>query len=260
MKQKLHPQDAKHQKNEEPTQSAQRSTFTEVSELHPLLQIQQTLGNRVMQKVLAGTRGQTSYPLSREAASALRRETSFFPPNVVSSAPMTIGLVQRKGTGQGRNGRVIVRRAAVEYYDVEGSTLEEVSAQLDPDEWGRCTYNYDYTYTTDENGQTTHVDVTVTTTIRLPRQRGAGWRQASRAAKREWNRMIRALQTHENGHRRIAEKRASIVREGLLGQAEGDVQTKFEELRGQVQDEFDQYDADTSHGQTQGVSLDISIQ
>jgi hypothetical protein len=98
VKQKLHPQDIKRQKSKAPTQSAQQPTCATVSEPHSLMQIQQSVGNRVMQKEMAGTRGQISYPLSREVAAALSHEAgsraptpSAAPPLIVSSKPQITG-------------------------------------------------------------------------------------------------------------------------------------------------------------------------
>lgn len=69
----------------------------------------------------------------------------------------------------------------VEEYSVTGSTLAEVAQQLDPEEWGRCTYTFDYSYET-TNGRVTKVDIALQLVIRLPRWQGRGWEQASPGA------------------------------------------------------------------------------
>jgi predicted secreted Zn-dependent protease len=166
-------------------------------------------------------------------------------------------LIQRDDDEATDDGTLTIEEPQSDPYDVSGTTLAEVHSQLDPTEWGRCTYHYDYDYDT-TNGRTTRVNVTLRLTIRLPRWQ-EGRADASDAARTEWDRMMGALRTHENGHADIAREWAPTVRERLLGVQEGNVASRYSQVRGQVQTRQDEYDTQTQHGQTQGVSLDLSV-
>jgi predicted secreted Zn-dependent protease len=166
-------------------------------------------------------------------------------------------LVQRDDDDATDDGTLTIQEPQSDPYEVSGTTLAEVHAQLDPTEWGRCTYHYDYDYDT-TNGRTTRVNVTLRLTIRLPHWQ-EGRADASDAARAEWDRMMGALRTHENGHADIAREWAPTVRERLLGVQEGNVASRYNQVRGQVQARQDEYDDQTQHGQTQGVSLDLSV-
>lgn len=155
-------------------------------------------------------------------------------------------------------GTVTIRPVTTTYYNVSGNTLEEVSQQLDPEEWGRCRWNWTYS-TRVTDGVASRVNITLALTIRLPRWRGRGWTRASAEAKAEWNRMGEALRTHENGHADIARSWAPVLKERLLNQPEADIETLWNEALAEHEAEQATYDADTEHGRTQGVSLDTSI-
>jgi hypothetical protein len=71
--------------------------------------------------------------------------------------------------------------------------------------------------------------------------------------------MLAALEAHEEGHAAIARRWAPTVKERLLGQPEGDVEGRYNTVFAEVVAEQDQYDDDTEHGQTQGVSLDAGV-
>jgi hypothetical protein len=175
------------------------------------------------------------------------------------SAQQTIQRDGETDTEQPDDGTVTIQPVQDDPYDVTGTSLAEVMDQLDPTEWGHCRYHYDYDYET-TNGRTTRVDVTLTLTVRLPRWQGQGWDDASEAVKGEWRRMLRALATHEEGHADIARDWAPTVRERLLNRPEGNVQQRYSQVLGEVRTDQDRYDDQTNHGQTQGVSLDLSIE
>ena len=153
---------------------------------------------------------------------------------------------------------VTIQPVRTVYYNVTGNTLAEVSAKLDPIEWGRCDYRFRYTYRS-TNGVATQVSVTLRLTIRLPRWTGRGWGRASAAAKAEWRRMLGCLRTHENGHAGISRRWAPILQQWLLNQSVANLATIWE--RGLAQHEAEQvaYDSRTRHGQTQNVTLDTRI-
>jgi predicted secreted Zn-dependent protease len=156
------------------------------------------------------------------------------------------------------DGTVTILPAQIEYYDVTGRTLQEAHDQLDPDEWGRCQVHYQYDYAATD-GRTTKVNLTVSWTIRLPRWRGEGYQRASRKARQEWDRMLRALRDHEDGHANIGRSRGPKIREGLLDQEESALDQIMSQLEAEAQKEQDDFDQKTNHGQNQGVNLDVSI-
>ena len=233
-----------------------------------LFSAQHALGNQAVQRILAqGTLtlgketlvhiGRSSDALARAIARTTARE-----------AHLRLGAknvaIQREGdeTGeqaQADTGTVTIGDVIPDYYDVTGSTLADVYSQLDPEEWGRCHYQYDYSYDS-ANGRATRVNITLTLTIRLPRWQGEGWDNASPAAQAEWRRMLDALQAHEQGHAAIARRWAPTFQERLLGQRESRIQQRFDQTLKNAKKEQKQFDQRTRHGQTQGVSLDTSIQ
>jgi predicted secreted Zn-dependent protease len=228
---------ASHEKKVKQRKSKKNNTAKHsVNGLTNLANLQDQIGNQAVQRMLA--RGSVTKATIQqiqcqlEEAEALQTRTN--------------------------DGEVKILPAQYEYYDVSGSILTEVAQQLDPEEWGRCTYTYTYNYET-TNGQTTKVDLELALTIRLPRWQGAGWDKASLRAKQEWERMIQALLNHEEAHAAIARQWAPRFKERLLRQAESKVRTRFEQTCNAVDKETKQFDQRTQHGQAMGVTLDTSI-
>lgn len=228
------------------------------------LSLQRTLGNQAVGRLLPGRDGQEP----PRTAMRVQRRLSTHGSHEVSSRigpiqqPVEAGTIQRRDGRRRRRantGTVTIQNVRFQYYNVTGQTLADVLQQLDPTEWGRCSYHYSYTYSA-SNGQTTRVNITLRLTIRLPRWTGRGWRNASPAAKAEWRRMVRALRTHEDGHAAIARRWAPTFKQRMLNQSEEDLEDTFNQVLGEVDDEQEQFDDRTQHGQTQGVSLDTSIQ
>jgi predicted secreted Zn-dependent protease len=199
-----------------------------------LLSLQRSLGNQAVGRILQ--RGRTGHPLR----SAIQRQN-------------------RRRRRRANTGTVTIRNVQYQYYNVSGRTLADVHSQLDPTEWGRCSYHYSYTYRT-RGGNASRVNITLRLTIRLPRWTGRGWNSASRPAKAEWRRMLRALRAHENRHAAIARRWAPTFKQRMLNQPEGDLEDTFNQVLGEVDAEQGRFDTRTSHGQTQGVSLDTRIQ
>jgi hypothetical protein len=168
-------------------------------------------------------------------------------------------LVQQEveQTSAPSDGTVTISEPVYTSYEVTGSSLAEVAEQLDPVEYGRCSWNYNYSQES-TNGVATRVNVTLTLTIRLPQWTGQGWENASAAAKGEWQRMLARLRTHESGHADIARCWADTLQQQLLNQPEADLSTIWGQGLADHGDEQEAYDTMTQHGQTQGVTLDIS--
>ncbi len=193
-----------------------------------LVSLQEQIGNAAVQRLLAS-----------QAVPAFQRRDETVPPPA--------------------QGQVTVEEPIVDTYDIVGTTLAAVAKQLDPKEWGRCTYDYDYIYETAANGRVTKVDVTLRLTIRLPHWQGKDYDQASAAVKEEWQRMLTALETHEDGHADIARTWAATMQTRLLGQRGGRVAQRHSQTRAAIKRAQDEFDKKTKHGQNQGVSLDLSI-
>jgi predicted secreted Zn-dependent protease len=174
----------------------------------------------------------------------------------LSSARSSVAALQRD-LAPG-SGTLTIHEPASDPYTVTGSTLAEVTPQLDPEEWGRCTWNFRYTYSS-TNGVATRVNIVLRLTIRLPQWTGTGWRNASDAAKAEWQRMLGCLRTHENGHADIARDWAPTLQQRLLNQPEADLARIWQTSLADHETAQHDYDTRTRHGQTQGVSLDTSI-
>lgn len=213
-----------------------------------LLALQAQIGNAAVQRLLVQRKGQGSLALDQDSAQAIANLAQR------DDAEAADQLGTKTDTG-----KVIIENVVYEPYDVTGSTLAEVAAQLDPKEWGQCHYQFDHSYETTA-GRTTKVDITLHLTIHLPRWQGKGWQNASEAAKTEWQRMISALEAHENGHAEIARRWAPIFKEKMMGVSEGKVQQRYDETKAAVGKETNKYDKETSHGKSKGVTLDITVQ
>ena len=202
--------------------------------------LQHGIGNRAMRRLLVQPHNSTLSTIQRDLDEAL------------------LGEEMPLAEGAANTGTVTIQPVQNQFYNVTGRTLAEVGAQLDPGEWGRCTYNYTYSFQS-TGGRASRVDVTLTLTIRMPRWTGSGWNNASAEAKAEWNRMIAALRAHEDRHAEIARRWASTFKERMINRPAGDLRTIFDQTWAEVNAEQEQYDEQTQHGRTQGVSLDTSI-
>jgi hypothetical protein len=166
--------------------------------------------------------------------------------------------VNRTPVAAAEKGRIEISPATQDPYDVSGNTLEEVLDQLDPDEWGRCTWTWHQSIRTTE-GVIDRANISLGLRIRLPRWRGRGWRRASEPVKAEWNRMLESLRAHENRHAEIARSWAPQLQDLLLNQPESEQSSIWTNGLASHETAQSTYDADTSHGQTEGVTLDTTI-
>lgn len=224
-----------------------------------LLALQHGVGNRTVRQLVEKANGHGSYQLDRAALLRLTQgEGSLVPDSALQTTTQAGPLQRDEEDAAPQDGAVTIEEVGYEYYDVQGSTLAEVAPQLDPVEWGRCRYQYDYSYET-TRGRTTRVDVTLRLTIRLPRWQGEGWNRASPAAQREWQRMMQALEGHEDEHADIARRHAPAFKQRLLNQRERRVRPRYNQALGRVDRETRRFDRRTRHGRSQGVTLDTSI-
>jgi len=236
----------KTRKNHQKTTSVAKSAQT--VQHSGLLAMQEQVGNAAVQRLLVQRKQHGSLSLDKASDQA-----------VSNLAQREDAEAADELTTAGNNGKVTIENMVYAHYDVTGSTLTEVAAQLDPKEWGQCYYEFEYSYET-MGRRTKKVDITLRLTIRLPRWQGKGWQTASDAAKVEWQRMISALEAHENGHTEIARRWAPIFKEKLLGVAEDKVQQRYDKTKAAVDKETGKYDQETQHGKSKGVNLDITIE
>jgi len=176
----------------------------------------------------------------------------------LSSARSSVAALQRAMAPS--SGTVRIQGPSFTYYNVTGSTLADVRSKFPDDkDWGRCYYDFRYKNIY-KNGVATRVDIVLRLRIRLPRWTGRGWRNASDAAKAEWQRMLGCLRTHENGHAKIARRWAYILQRRLLNQTEENVPGTYEAVKVDHKAADDKYClVTTKHGKTQGVYLNTTI-
>jgi hypothetical protein len=237
-----------------------------------VVQLQRQVGNRAVQHLLA----QREAKEQPEQKSPERDES-------VEKAPVTVGQIK-------------IERPKIEYYDVSGNTLRDVSKQvLEGGEW----YEYEFDYDAkSEKGVVNQVDVTVSPTLRLPRWKGPGWEQASDREKIEWQRMLsvmevppekfedetelpavwldpnwevvpdtvkgewramlQSMQGEEKGYIDVVHRRALVLQQRMLGRPDGQVTEIFDEFLKDLKVEREKYDRQTKFGVKKKVSLGAS--
>jgi hypothetical protein len=141
---------------------------------------------------------------------------------------------------------------------VRGRTLEEVGRALSAlPEWGEG----GGMIRSERISAGTTPEVTVHLHANLVKRlpRWTRYADASAGAKREWDRMMGALMAHEERHVTIAIEEANQCAADLMGVEIEQVARIVTEANRRMHDRQVEYDNDTSHGQRDGVDLDISI-
>jgi hypothetical protein len=254
---------------EDEEQMTRRSTTPGVAARRSELAfLQRQIGNRAVQRMLAQCQVQSQAEKEKKAA----------------KAPVEAGEVK-------------IEPPKIEYYDVTGDSLPEVSRQLLPKgKW----YQYGYRYQIKaEKGVATRADVIVTITLRLPRWSGLGWEQAPDfdkvewlqmlqsldvdqvrhqgitrlpqrwlpgpgwektpdTVKGEWRGMLQALQTREQGCVDIARRRALVLQQRLFNQPEANVKAIFDQFIKDLKVEQEAYNRQTEFGQ-ENISVGASV-
>ena len=160
----------------------------------------------------------------------------------------------------------------VEYYDVTGATARELRRSLDSNRPGGKTSRFgdgrvnwfvrwDYHYNCDAVCRVTDATTSVEVTMFLPRW---GAREsASPDLAVQWDRYLRALRLHEDGHEALARDAAEAIRKGLLSlggfknahDLAAAVDRGAKALLADYQSREVGYDLKTAHGATQGASF-----
>ena len=230
-----------------PIRETQDATEMEQTSLAPgpVVTLQQSLGNRAVQRMLA----------AGHLGSAVRHST---PRNFGMGAHVQREDEQAGDAAQAGKGTITIQKPKHDTYTVGGATLAKVAAKLEKREgWGHCDWDYDCDPATVEEKIVTKVDVTLALGILLPEWTGKD--DASEASQAEWDRMMGALKTHEQGHVDIAKRGAETLQERLLYEREGDFDAVEKQVCQEIQGLQDDYDVETEHGVKQGVTLTTNV-
>ena len=127
------------------------------------------------------------------------------------------------------------------------------------DEWGKFDGKIGYAYKADSDGLVTAVAIKPSYTIQMPSW--DGYKKAPKACQTEWDRMWKALEKHEDGHRLIHLETLAIISD-WLDKAEdltvADFKSTFEAKMKEGQKNQDKFDSATGHGEKKGVTLTIA--
>ncbi len=147
-----------------------------------------------------------------------------------------------------------------DFAELWGDTLQELYDEMDGwnlDEVGRCTWQPVLSLDWDDNQVVTGGTLTVDIEVLVP-----AWAKRSEvndAVRAEWDRWSDALTTHENGHADLAYRYLDNFADTLVGMTTDDAWAAFEQVKRDLQQASDDYDASTNHGISQGTTLDASI-
>ncbi len=159
------------------------------------------------------------------------------------------------------------------YYEIEGATAEQLRDQMNQfgrkDEYGNhwdaytewfITWFYPYAQNAD-GCSTGEIEVEVEVNFEFPE-----WNipaNASRDLISQWDDFLRALQKHEDGHREIAIDAACEILQDINSlpsypsclKLDEAVETTTEQILDLYREREKDYDRDTEHGKSQGVSF-----
>lgn len=166
----------------------------------------------------------------------------------------------------------VIEKAAIEYFNVRGSTVAAVSAELNrlsPRQAGRPVYGkyeysfrYDYATRVTAGGCEPVVTIALTSKTILPK-----WIDVSAgdsATQRRWSYFLNNLTVHENGHRTIALSIATAMQQSMAAARapscaglDAGLRAESNNRVAQANAEQLRYDAETSHGVKQGATWPV---
>jgi hypothetical protein len=160
---------------------------------HHLAVLQQHLGNRAVQQLLAQQHQlDSSAPVQRQSEEEQKEEEAQQPPSI---------------------GEIKIEKAEVEYYDIQGETIDEVIRQIQDD---RNWYQYKYEYQPKiKDGLVTQVDIRVLTKIRVPRWIDLDWQKATNSERERWLQVLESFPVHDDKF----EDETELPQQWLLGPA-----------------------------------------
>lgn len=154
-----------------------------------------------------------------------------------------------------------VPEAIVSYYDVKGSSEDEIRKAIDrspqrPRDGARAvdaltTWNFSWRTWGDGHGgcDPSRAEVMFTANVLLPRLVG----QVPPDVARDWDRYIVNLRVHEGGHVTYAKSRMADVLTAAKSPRCADVKPAVERVLNEIRAHDRLYDAETSHGLKQGA-------
>jgi predicted secreted Zn-dependent protease len=144
-------------------------------------------------------------------------------------------------------------------YNVTASTLADVVAVISARrEAGECTWAIGYTYdSVGRDGKPRGLVVEATITILMPVWVG---RDTARAVERtEWDRSLRALSDHEDGHDTRARAAIQQLHDTLENTRASRLSSVYASEKARVQRVSDAYDTATRHGQRPPPGTTVTI-
>ena len=139
--------------------------------------------------------------------------------------------------------------AAGVYHTFTDATLSDLVDNADPNEEpGEATFEFGLNFAQVDNRLTT-VDLTMRLSIGMPEWPNAVHRPDPE--KNEWNRFLRALRVHEDGHIAIFRRESSLTYRRLLAATPATINDVLGTEETRIRGLSDRYDVRTDHGRTQ---------
>jgi predicted secreted Zn-dependent protease len=126
------------------------------------------------------------------------------------------------------------------------------------DEWGQFDGTIDHDYDT-ANDVVTQVTLKPSYKIQMPEW--SGYSKAPKACQKEWDRMWKKLEEHEDGHRQVHQKTLTDLEASLKKKTdltEDQWNKEFDAAIKKMQEDQKKFDSDTDHGAKKGVELNVS--
>jgi predicted secreted Zn-dependent protease len=136
-----------------------------------------------------------------------------------------------------------------------GGALDELSKR---NEWGKFDWKIDYDYKANADNYLTEVILKPSYTIHMPTW--ASYGKSPEACQKEWDRMWKKLEEHEEGHRQIHLESLATIQRNLQGQTDLTVdqfEADFAQWMQAGQDDQAKFDTSTANGKNKGVELNI---
>jgi predicted secreted Zn-dependent protease len=143
---------------------------------------------------------------------------------------------------------------------INAKTLGGALEQLEKlDEWGKFDGPIDYAYKANGDGLVTEVTLKPSYTIKMPMW--TGYSKAPKACQKEWDRMWKKLDEHEDKHRLIHLEAVTIIHDTLAKKTDLTVEQLHADMKKMEQDgqaNQDKFDTSSGHGANAGVELNIT--
>jgi predicted secreted Zn-dependent protease len=156
----------------------------------------------------------------------------------------------------------VVANAAMQYYDITGTTATELRASINAsgpvDSSGQhndalTMWNIDWTWPLNPDSSCILSNATITTTITVTFPRWSPAPGASATLVQQWNTYQAALVTHESGHVSFVVATAPDVLAAIKGATCATAEAAAQAAVARIRQHDVDYDAETSHGATQGA-------